>query len=332
MAEHGEPKLERPVEGAAELLAELDTAGGRKLSGPRPANFPQNEGAKPEPPSGLARGRWAARRARAFCATLVQANKKQQEGHTAPRKRLKALSSILSALVVASLACGSNPILSPPVTSSSDGASTEGPAIPTSPPDTAAPTRPNATATPSLPALEILSHTSYTDAGWYHIVGEIRNNSNQPMTFVKIVATPYDDSGAVVGSDFTYTELDVIPPGGKSPFETGTDQWQGTTNYKLQAQGDPGPPPRRDILIKSHQSYVDGNWLHVRGEVENTGTTNAEFVKIVITLYDAAGTVIGADFTYTELDTLPPGGTSPFETGTDHWPGFDHYEIQVQAN
>ena len=38
--------------------------------------------------------------------------------------------------------------------------------------------------------------------------------------------------------------------------------------------------------------------MFVRGEVQNTGITNAEFVKIIVILYDAKGTVIGTDFTY----------------------------------
>ncbi len=181
------------------------------------------------------------------------------------------------------------------------------------------------------PVLEFLSHTSYSDGAWYFIVGEIRNNSTQPMASVKIVATLYDGSGNVVGTDYTYTELDVIPPGGKSPFETGTDQWEGATNYRLQVQGSSSEPSREDVVIKSHTYHTDGDWLIIVGEVENTGRTDAESVRIIITLYDAGGDVVGLDYTYAALDTIPPGETSPFEAGTDHWPRFDHYEIQVQA-
>jgi len=186
--------------------------------------------------------------------------------------------------------------------------------------------------TPSPPELEILSHQSYTDSGWFHIVGEVQNNSDTAIGFVKIVATLYDDASNVVGTDFTYTELDVIPAGGRSPFVTGTDEYEGVTQYKLQTQGSPANLPREDLVILSHSHYEDAGWLHVRGEVQNTGDTPAEFVKVVITLYDAAGNVIGTDFTYTDLDAVPAGGTSPFETGTDHYPGFDHYEIQVQGS
>jgi len=72
--------------------------------------------------------------------------------------------------------------------------------------------------------LEILSYQHYVDTGWLHIVGEVRNNSNTPMKYVEVIVTFYDDSNKVVGVDNTFTALDVIPPGGKAPFETGTDQ------------------------------------------------------------------------------------------------------------
>ena len=199
------------------------------------------------------------------------------------------------------------------------------------PPTNNTPALPTSSPPPNVPPLEILSHQSHIDGEWFHIVGEVRNNTNAPMEFVKIVATLYDSNNKVVGTDFTYTELDVIPPGGKSPFETGTDEWAGVTSYKVQVEGSEGNLPRQDLVVLSHESYTDGQWLHIRGEVQNTGTTPAEFVKLVVTFYDASGNVVATDFSYTSLDAIAAGGTSPFETGTDYWPNFDHYEIQVQG-
>jgi hypothetical protein len=237
-----------------------------------------------------------------------------------PKNLILPLTMIV--LFAASLACGKSQVTSPPV------ATTPKPVV-TQPTETQA--LPTDTPTPSVPPLEILSHNSYTDGGWFHIIGEVKNNTDYPMEYVKIVATLYDDNNKVVGTDFTYTILDIIPPGGKAPFETGTNKWEDTTNYKLQAEGRKGSLPRQDLVIRNHESYIDGNWLHVQGEVENTGTSDAEYVKLVITLYDISGNVVGVDFTYTTLSTIPAGGTSPFDSGTNHWPNFDHYEIQVQG-
>jgi len=276
---------------------------------------------------------------------------------SATTERKLAILLAASLLVITTLACGQTPSpTSTPVvkTATPGGGATEAQptkataaqqativptatSAPTSAPKPTAipPTRTPASSstmpTPKVPPLEILSHQSHIDGKWAHIVGEVRNNTNAPIEYVKIVVTLYDSNNKVVGTDFAYTELDVIPPGGKSPFETGTDKWAGVTTYKVQVEGRKGSLPRQDLVILSHESYKDGKWLHVRGEVQNTGTTPAEYVKLVVTLYDANGNVVATDFSYTALDTIPAGGTSPFETGTDYWPNFDHYEIQVQG-
>ena len=39
------------------------------------------------------------------------------------------------------------------------------------------------------------------------------------MNYVKIVATLYDNTGKVVGTDFTYSNIDLLRPAEKSSFE-----------------------------------------------------------------------------------------------------------------
>jgi hypothetical protein len=39
------------------------------------------------------------------------------------------------------------------------------------------------------------------------------------MNYVKIVSTFYDNAGKVVGTDFTYTNVDVLRPAERSSFE-----------------------------------------------------------------------------------------------------------------
>ncbi|HJT47414.1 MAG TPA: FxLYD domain-containing protein [Nitrososphaeraceae archaeon] len=70
--------------------------------------------------------------------------------------------------------------------------------------------------TTSAPAggISVLSSSSFIDeTGAYHIVGEVKNNSpTDPMNYVKIVATLYDKTGKVVGTDFTFSDIDVLNP------------------------------------------------------------------------------------------------------------------------
>ena len=69
--------------------------------------------------------------------------------------------------------------------------------------------------------ISILSSSSFRDdAGAYHIVGEVKNNSPTDSTkYVKIVATLYDKTEKVVGTDFTYADVRVLRPEEKSSFK-----------------------------------------------------------------------------------------------------------------
>jgi hypothetical protein len=182
----------------------------------------------------------------------------------------------------------------------------------------------------SLPDLEILCFQDYEKSGYHHIVGEVRNNTHTPMGFVKIVVTLYKESN-LTGIVYTYALLDVIPPVGKSPFDLVTDQYAGTTKYFIQVEGKAASLGRQDLVISNDKSSEEGSYLHIKGVVENKGSIDATYVKVVYTLYDRWGNVIGAGFTYTTLDTVPAGGSSPFDAVTDYASNFDHYLLKVQG-
>jgi hypothetical protein len=237
----------------------------------------------------------------------------------------------------------STPSIAPPVTAQGNQVSTQYTIRPTTILPTTTETPPTATNIPviatvipasptrSLPDLEFLYFQDYVEYSYYHIIGEIRNNTESPMGFVKIVVTLYDDNNTMTGNDFTFTLLNVIPPGGKSPFDLATDQYAGTTKYFLQVKGEVANLGRHDLVISNDKSSEEYNYLHIKGLVENKGSTDATFVKVVFTLYDRWGNVVGLGFTYTTLDTVPAGGSSPFDAATEHYPNFDHYILHVQG-
>lgn len=75
--------------------------------------------------------------------------------------------------------------------------------------------------------------------GYYYINGEVTNTGTEAVTFVKLVAAMYDSTGALVDTDFTYTDPSDLSPGQTAPFEfmIDTDDLPGTIdNYELQVQ------------------------------------------------------------------------------------------------
>jgi hypothetical protein len=175
----------------------------------------------------------------------------------------------------------------------------------------------------------------------FYIFGEMLNNTATPMGNIKITATYYYQSAGrpvVVGTKVGTTLLDVIPAYGTAPFVIGpfvvlTNAHTGpVTWYDLHEEGQAGTLPRQDLVVQTGaNSYSAGSWLYVRGEILNPGKTNAKFVKVVITLYDPNGNIIGALSTYTNPSTIHAGGFAPFSASTEYWPNFDHFNVQIQG-
>jgi hypothetical protein len=69
-------------------------------------------------------------------------------------------------------------------------------------------------------SITILSHNSYVDSvGYFHVVGEVENNTPNTAKFVQITGTFYDINNAVVGTQITYTNPSNISSGAKAPFD-----------------------------------------------------------------------------------------------------------------
>ena len=118
------------------------------------------------------------------------------------------------------------------------------------------------TAASAAGGISVLSSSSFTDdIGYYHIVGEVKNNSPaESMNYVKIVATLYDKTGKVVGTDFTYTNVDVLRPAEKSSFEiilNDAAQSQRVSSYKLYASGDKTEALPASLKLSVGDSHLD---------------------------------------------------------------------------
>mgnify|MGYP001765487739 CR=1 FL=1 len=170
------------------------------------------------------------------------------------------------------------------------------------------------------PAIAVLSHSSFlSSSGTFHVVGEVKNNSSKNRSYVKLTATFYNSDNTVVGTDFAYTEVDILLPNEKSPFEileideaisAQIDHYSVVVSDSNVTTDE----PYRSFAILSKDSYTDSTGtFHAIGELQNTGSQAADYVKVVVTLYDSAGKVVGTDFTYTEIDTVLAGQKSPFE-------------------
>ncbi len=208
------------------------------------------------------------------------------------------------------------------------GASTPpGPGPTTGPP-------PQPTAAPAA-GVPILSDTTYESGGASWIVGEVRNDTGRNVRFVRVVANLYDSGNRLIGTDFTYTSMDILRPGQRSPFTvivlsppsnfhhyTLQLEWDATTDESLGGL---------TLLSSGERAAGFGDARFIFGEVRNDSGGPVRFVEIVATLYDAAGKVVGASLTFTSLENIPAGGTSAFEMAVLSWNNAARYELQIQA-
>jgi hypothetical protein len=75
--------------------------------------------------------------------------------------------------------------------------------------------------------------------------------------------------------------------------------------------------------------------MYIVGEIENNGNETAQFVNVIATFYNQNGTVVAADFTYTNPYDIEPGQKAPFQiilTEEDRIALVNSYELTAESN
>lgn len=205
------------------------------------------------------------------------------------------------------------------------------------PTDTQAP-EPTDIPAPEL-SLEIVDQNNYTSSiGTLHFIGILENSGSVAAEFVEILVSLRDADNKLIDSTFSFSMLNVMEPGDRSPFQVSfiepPDDWE---NYEIAVQADEAGfiETYTDFEILSAEGSETGYGAYeIDGEVNNTGDSAAEFVEIIAALYDAEGRIIGTEFTFTKLDKVPAGGSSPFTVSALQTAegSVDHFDLWVQGS
>lgn len=165
---------------------------------------------------------------------------------------------------------------------------------------------------------DVININWYTDSiNTLHFVGTIQNSGTVDLSLTEIVVNLRDDAGTLVGTASSYSSLDVIKVGETSPFHIifleSPSNW---TNHEVLVQGSENSfiQSYRDFEVIAPQGKAgDFGDYEIVGEIKNIGGQDAQFVKVIAILYDQSGKILGVEFTYTTLDKVVAGGTSPFQ-------------------
>src|SRR5512136_1106866 len=155
------------------------------------------------------------------------------------------------------------------------------------------------------------------ESGAYHILGEVENTGDAPVTAVNITATGYGQLGEVLATSSTISDLTVIMPNEKSPFDVVLTYFlteNDVYNYSLSITYSAANSVSRSLRILSNTSYTDSaGILYVDGSVTNVGTGVAANVRVIATFYDSDGHVVWVNEEFSEPHDILSGANATFE-------------------
>jgi hypothetical protein len=188
--------------------------------------------------------------------------------------------------------------------------------------------------------VRILSGSYYysiTDSLWF--VGELENTGDADLSNVRVTIALQEAGGDLLAVETGYVDLEVVRPGEVAPFQVlfseGPRDWD---DYEVTLEADPAESwnyafSYRELEAGDHSGQgIEPGGYRIVGRVQNTGSEGAEYVKIIATLYNARGEVVGVGSTYSQADRIPPGGRSPFEIELYSMAGpVDRYTLVVEG-
>jgi hypothetical protein len=208
---------------------------------------------------------------------------------------------------------------------------------------------PTSTPFPSLYVEVYNTNDRLSSTGNLWLFGEAVNLGSKPVKRIKVTGTLYDQAGLVTAVDYTYADIPlgfslwhvgVLHPGEYAPFsilirDPGQyESWRITAIY-TEARETDFSDHYDDLLILNDQGRVVNDLLgnyRIAGEIQNIGSHKTGPVRIVSTLYDSEGRVIGVDFTgSSQFDELGPGETTPFSVLATAYGTVASYRLFIRS-
>ncbi len=158
------------------------------------------------------------------------------------------------------------------------------------------------------------NHTTYAVGTYRYVVGEVYNNSNAYLRFVKVAVNFYNN-GQLVATDYSYIQLDNLHPYEKTCFSILLDNPAVWTHYTFEAVSYWSDGSGRPNLVSTtHNGSVYGtSYYRIIGQIRNDEPNTIRFVTALATLYNAAGKVVACDYSYVNSTDLTPGQISSFQ-------------------
>ena len=160
--------------------------------------------------------------------------------------------------------------------------------------------------------VSVLNDQKYVgDDGFFHIVGEVQNDTGAPVSQVILDVVLYDRQHNVIATKQAGSLVNTIMPGMKGPFDLLIDSSEGTKihSYSLDVGYTISVPKSQVIDITSSEMSRDSHDnVMITGTVANRGEITANTFSVVATLYDRQGSVAAVSKIHPEPDYLRANG------------------------
>jgi len=153
------------------------------------------------------------------------------------------------------------------------------------------------------------------DDNLLHVVGEIVNYSDKPISQIEISATIFSNTNSKITTINSDTPSHTIMPGMKAGFDilfsekdsSLVSYYELNFNYKIASA--------KNQVIEITSSEISRDLLDnlaIVGTITNQGEITANMINVVATLYDRDGNVVTVSKTQTQPDFLKPGDENFF--------------------
>lgn len=194
------------------------------------------------------------------------------------------------------------------------------PSVPISPPNSTAPAQ-LPTTEKTVKGVVFVNDSAHKGSdGYLHIIGEVRNDTNENIGQIKITASLLDQQRKPYISVSSLAYLSLLEPGQRSPFDVIFQGVTADTNeYQLDLSWETTTATSKTKLQIRQTSNVDKDgfyWLN--GEVYNAGTQKAEDILLVGAFYDNNGKIIAVGIGFSDVVPLSAGESSPFSLAVEN--------------
>ncbi len=184
------------------------------------------------------------------------------------------------------------------------------PAAADSPPPTATDSPPPAAASdpidnPTAAPIPEASNWSFANTQLYPdpygggllLYGEMVNNANSSQELTLVSGVFYDAQGQLIADQeniIDYWPIDIVPPGGRMPFELTVLEVENAANFDLSVQSQPSEQsPHQNFEFSDLDQLSEEGIYCLTGQLRNLGGPLQKYVVIMAVLYDEQDRMLG---------------------------------------